>query len=582
MPGSRPSAITTRIMRASCPIPAPSPTPSDGAASMDRKTYKTSETVDFVIVGSGASGGIMARELSRAGFSVVVMEQGPRMEPEDFEHDELKYRQLAGITNSPIANPQTFRKDPSQKAERMGSNPLTYARIVGGSSAHFNANFWRLHEIDFIEGSLLGDIPGAALADWPISYQDLEQYYTKVEWEVGVSGLAGSSPFDPPRSKPYPMPPLPVKSSGVLLERGGRKLGLHPYPAPMAIVSQPFRGRPACVNCGFCIGFGCEVRAKSSSLYTMIPEAEATGRCEIRSGSYVFRVETSAMGRATGVAYFDGEKREHFQKARAVVLCANGAETPRLLLNSSSARFPHGLANSSGLVGKYLMFNQGAGVHAVFAHELNEFKSVQVTRILHDFYDSDPKRGFYGGGGIDARMGSQPIGWALASGGDLPRWGADFKERLEGFRRSMISTAHCTSLAVETNSVGIDPTLKDAWGIPAIRVTYRDHPDDLATASFLRDRAGDIMEAAGATRVWKTDPQPRRGSVHLLGTCRMGDDPGSSVVDKYHRTHDVPNLFLCDGSSFVTSGRGQPTMTIQALAFRAAEHIGQFAKHNDI
>jgi choline dehydrogenase-like flavoprotein len=265
-----------------------------------------------------------------------------------------------------------------------------------------------------------------------------------------------------------------------------------------------------------------------------------------------------------------------------VVLCANGAETPRLLLNSSSSRFPQGLANSSGMVGKYLMFNQGGGVHAEFDHELNEHKSVQVTRILHDFYDSDPKRGFYGGGGIDARIGSQPIGWALASGGDLPRWGNEFKDRLEGFPRSMVATGHCTSLAVETNSVSIDPALKDAWGIPAIRVTYRDHPDDLATASFLRDRAYDIMQAAGARRVWKTEVARKRSSVHLLGTCRMGNDPGSSVVDKYHRTHDVRNLFLCDGSSFVTSGRGQPTMTIQALAFRAADHIGQFAKRNDI
>ena len=167
---------------------------------------------------------------------------------------------------------------------------------------------------------MLGDIPGTGFADWPISYQELEPYYTKVEWEVGVSGLAGASPFDPPRSKPYPMPPLPVKSSGVLFERGARKLGLHPFPAPMAIVSQPFRGRPACVNCGFCMGFGCEVRAKSSTLYTMIPEAEATGRCEIRAESYVFRVETNARGRATGVHYFDATSASTFKRrARCVV-----------------------------------------------------------------------------------------------------------------------------------------------------------------------------------------------------------------------------------------------------------------------
>jgi choline dehydrogenase-like flavoprotein len=280
--------------------------------------------------------------------------------------------------------------------------------------------------------------------------------------------------------------------------------------------------------------------------------------------------------------YFDAQKREHLQKARAVVLSANGAETARLLLNSTSNRFPQGLANSSGLVGKYLMFNQGAGVHAQFEHELNEYKSVQVTRIVHDFYDSDPKRGFYGGGGIDARMGPQPVGWALASGGDLPQWGAGYKARLEAFPRSMMSTAHCTSLAVEGNSVGIDPVLKDAWGIPAMRVTYRDHPDDLATARFLQDRAVEIMQAAGALQVSRAGQRISRGGVHLLGTCRMGNDPATSVVDKFHRTHDVPNLFLCDGSSFVTSGRGQPTMTIQALAFRAAEHIGRFAQRNEI
>ena len=178
---------------------------------MKRKTYKTSETVDFIVVGSGSSGGIMARELARAGNSVVVMEQGPRLAPEDFEHDELKYRNLSGITNNPATNPQTFRNSENEVAKPVsGRNPLTYARVVGGSSSHFNANFWRLHEIDFIEGSRLGPIEGASLVDWPITYAELEPYYTMVEWEVGVSGLAGASPFDPWRSKPYPMPPLPV------------------------------------------------------------------------------------------------------------------------------------------------------------------------------------------------------------------------------------------------------------------------------------------------------------------------------------------------------------------------------------
>ena len=550
---------------------------------MTGRKYRTSEPVDFAIVGTGAAGGVMARELSQAGFSVVLFEQGPRLTPTDFEHDEFKYWFLGGITNDAVRNPQTFRNDPAKPAELATLKPtLWYARTVGGSSLHYTANFWRFHEIDFRERSVFGSVAGTGLDDWPISYAELEPYYTKIDWEIGVSGLAGASPFDPPRSKPYPMPPMPVKSSGVLFERGARKLGLHPFPAPLVINSQPYRGRPACVHCGFCHGFACEVMAKASTLTTMIPEAEATGRCELRSASYVTRIDTDSKGRAAGVAYFDGDRREQFQKARAVVVCANGAETPRLLLNSANARFPQGLANSSGVVGKYLMFNTTARSQGVFEHELNEFKSVQVTRVLHDFYDADPRRGFYGGGGIDARIGPQPIIWAQRAADYGPAWGSAFKARLAEFPRTMLAAGHGTSLPVATNSVSIDPALKDAWGIPAIRVTYRDHPDDLANARFLQDRAAEILDAAGALRVEKAPVNEQTSSMHLLGTCRMGNDPARSVVDRYHRAHDVANLFVCDGSSLVTSGRGQPTMTIQALAFRAAHHIGQFARRGEI
>jgi choline dehydrogenase-like flavoprotein len=547
------------------------------------RRFGPNDTVDFIVVGSGAAGGVMARELSQAGFEVLVLEQGPRFTAADFKHDELDHWFNNALLNSPETSPQTFRRSAADTAERVRNFPsLWYARMVGGSSNHFTANYWRFHEVDFNERSLLGEIAGTSFADWPIDYAELEPYYTKVEWEVGVSGLAGASPFDPPRSKPYPMPPLPVKSSGVLLERGARKLGMHPFPAPMAIASVPYRGRPACAHCGFCIGFGCEMSAKSSTLYTMLPEAETTGRCEVRSESYVFRVDTNDKGRVTGVSYFDRERREHFQKARAVVLCANGAESARLLLMSANAKFPDGLANSSGLVGRNLMFNTYAEVNAVFEHELNEYKSVQVTRIVHDFYDSDPKRGFYGGGGFDSRIGPNPIAWSLFAPPPERAWGAEFKALLEAMPRAMIVATHGTSLPIETNRVDLDPDLKDAWGLPAMRVTYQDHPDDLAFSRFLQDRGVEVMQAAGAQQVWKGPVAEARGSPHLLGTCRMGNDPTTSVVDRYHRTHDIPNLFICDGSSFVTSGRGQPTMTIQALAFRAGEHIAGFARRHEI
>jgi len=392
-------------------------------------------TPDFVIVGSGAAGGVIAQELAQAGFRVVVLEQGPYLKAPDFHHDELATLYRCALTNDPAVSPHTFRKTEGDAA-RPGAW-LQYGRLVGGGTAHFTANYWRFHESDFVERSKIGAIAGTGFADWPITYSDLEPYYTKVEWDIGVSGLAGASPFDPPRSRPYPMPPLPVKSSGVLFERAARQLGWHPFPAPMAIASQAYQGRSGCQHCGFCESFGCEFGAKSSTLFTAIPRAEATGRCEIRPDSYVVRVEVSRRGRATGVTYYDTHRRERHQAAKAVILSCNGAETPRLLLLSESSRFPRGLANSSGLVGKYLMFTGWALTAGVFDEPLNEFKSVMVTRVLQDFYEVDPARGFYGGGGLDARFDFMPIGFALSGlPSDTPSWGAEYKRTLAGTTRA--------------------------------------------------------------------------------------------------------------------------------------------------
>jgi len=542
--------------------------------------FRPSDLVDFAIVGSGAAGGIIAKELSTAGFTVVVLEQGPRLTETAFDHDEFGTFMRNKHANDPATQPQTFRASPAEKA--VPQLALIYGRLVGGSNAHFTANVWRLRPLDFNEASVHGPIEGTGFTDWPITYDDLEPYYTKVDWEIGVSGVPG--PFDARRSKPYPMPPLPVKSSGVLMDRAAQKLGLHSQPAPMAINSQYYNGRPACQHCGFCLFFMCEFRSKSTAMATMLPVAEATGRCEIRPDSYVARVEVGRDGRATGVSYFDAQKRMQMQRAKAVVVCANGGETPRLLLNSATPRFPNGLANSSGVVGKHLMFNTYFGANAQFEHPLNEYKSVQNTRIILDFYDTDPKRGFYGGGGIDARFGKYPITFAL--GGlppGSPSWGEGYARALaEQYSRSMFFGTHGTSLPVPTNSVSLDPSLKDAWGLSAARVTYKDHPDDLKNAAFLRSKAMELAEAAGASKAWPEPIAAQTNSVHLLGTCRMGNDPGTSVVDKFNRAHDVKNLFICDGSSMVSSSRGQPTMTIMALAFRAGENIASFAKRGDI
>ncbi|MFQ6006606.1 MAG: GMC family oxidoreductase [Woeseia sp.] len=548
--------------------------------------FPTREPVDFAIVGSGSAGGIIAKELSTAGFDVVLFEQGPYRKPHDFTHDELSvvyYNQLLG--GPPEVHQQTFRNDASKVATVLESHlPAEYAQTVGGSSVHFSGNFWRFREIDFKERSVLGPISGTNFTDWPISYDDLEPYYTRVDWEIGISGAPG--PFDSPRSRPFPMPPVPIKSAGVLLERGARKLGLHAQVEPLAILSRPFNGRPSCINCGYCMGFGCEVSAKSSTLVAMIPLAEASGHCELRSRCAVFRLETDANGRISEVLYYEPDGHEQSQKARAVIVCANGAETPRLLLNSANDGFRDGLANSSGFVGRNLMLNGHSVAEGLFEHPLNEYKGVQVTRIIHDFYGSNPARGFYGGGGIDARplFAATPINFANFSiPPGAPRWGAEYKDMLaSNFRHQMTIVGSTTSLAVDSNNISIDPTHTDTWGRPSIRMTYRDHPDDLAMSKFLQDRAMELFDAAGAIRSWRYPVHEQAGGAHLLGTCRMGDDPASSVVDRFHRTHDIPNLFLCDGSSFVTSGRGQPTMTIMALAFRAAEHIAASAQANEI
>jgi len=549
----------------------------------DLPKFKTSDEVDFVIIGSGAAGGIVAKELSTNGFRVVVLEQGPYLTESDFSHNEIEILAQDKLTNHPKLQPNSFRKTPEEKAKPQRA--LVYGRCVGGTSVHFTANFWRFHEIDFVERSKIGPIAGTTLTDWPITYADLEPYYTKVEWEIGVSGLAGASPFDPPRSKPYPMPPLPVKSSGVIFERAANKLGWHPFPAPMAILSQPRPGRSACINCGFCLAFGCEVGAKSSSLATAIRMAEKTGRCEIRPNSYVHRIETDASGRAVGAAYFDERRNTHLQKAKAVVVCANGAETPRLLLLSANKQFPNGLANSSGFVGKNLMLNSGAISMGVFEHPLNDYKGFAVSRIFHDFYELDAQKvGFYGGGGIDARFDMTPIGFAQRGlPPDTPRWGKGFKAALShNFTRTMQIYCHGTSLPLENNSFSLDPDLKDAWGLPALRLTYKDHPDDLKLVNWLNVRAQELLDAAGAEKKWSYPAQEQQFAVHLLGTCRMGNDPKTSVINSDHRTHDVKNLFLCDGSSLVTSGRGQPTMTIEALAFRAADRITALAKRGEL
>lgn len=552
------------------------------------RQFTPSTEVDFVVIGSGAAGGIMAKQLAVAGFSVVVMEQGgwgKYGHEQDYNKDELRNRHLSPedrLLSDPRGSQRnTFRRN-DQEVATQGSH--SYGMVVGGGTVTYGGSSWRHLPWEFNEASTVGTIAGTGLADWPISYEEIEPYYVQAEWEMGISGQRVDSPFVAPMSKDYPVPPVPLKSSGALFNIAAQKLGLTVVPGPLAIVTQPYMGRTGCVNCGMCSGYGCHVKARSSSAVTMLPIAVGTGNCEIRANSYVREITTDDNGRTTGVTYFDEDRQEVFQRAKAVVLSANASESARLLLLSKSARFPEGLANSSGLVGRYLMTGNGAGASAIFEHPLNDYKGVVSGTGIVDWVPSDPARGFYGGGRLTSRGYRTPI--SLGLGGlspDSPRWGAGYKQALrdEANHRMDIS-GFVTQLPLETNRVDLDPTVKDDWGLPAMRITSTSHPDDIKAMEFFRQKSIEILEAAGATKVWAGPVRDTRGGAHNRGTCRMGNDPATSVVDKFHRAHDVPNLFVVDGSNLVTGGRNHPTMTIQALAFRAAEHLIHAARGGNL
>jgi choline dehydrogenase-like flavoprotein len=547
------------------------------------RQFTPSTEVDFVIIGSGAGGGIMAKQLSTAGFTVVVLEQGgwgKYGKEREYTKDEWLNDNDpdAQLMSDPVKQPNTFRRNDKEEAT-PGSH--SYGCVVGGGTVSYGGSSWRHLPWEFNEVTHLGGKPsGSNLADWPITYEELEPYYVQAEWEMGISGERITSPHVAPMSKDYPTPPMPLKASGALFNVGAAKLGWHVVRGPIAIISKPYQGRDACVNCGMCSGFGCHVRARSSSAVTMLPLAEKTGNCEIRVRSYVREISVDNSGKVTGVVYFDANKREVFQKAKAVVLAANGTESPRLLLLSKSTRFPNGLANSSGVVGTNLMLGNTVSANALFEHPLNDYKGVVTGAGIVDFVETDPKRGFYGGGRMTARGFDTPINYALRGlSPGTARWGALYKKALlEEANHKMTVTCFVTQQPLSTNRVDLDPEVKDAWGLPAMRITSTSHPDDIKAMEFFRARSLEILEAAGAKKTWASPVNDSRGSAHNRGTCRMGDDPKTSVVNKFHRAHDVPNLFIVDGSTLVTGGRNHPTMTIQALAFRAAEHIIRAAK----
>lgn len=467
-----------------------------------------------------------------------------------------------------------FHFSPNRRARALDyainedNSPIKIANFngVGGGTVLFAGHFPRMHPSDFRVRSLDG-----VADDWPISYQTLEPYFAENDRMMGVSGLAGDPAYPP---KQPVMPPLPLGKGGTLLAKGLNRLGWHWWPSDSAIATTDYEGRARCINLGHC-NAGCAQGAKASTDITYWPLAIRAG-VELRTRCRVREISTNERGMASGVVYFDADGVEQFQPAEVVIVACNGIGTPRMLLNSASTRFPNGLANSSGLVGKNLMFHPYAQVYGYFDEPTDGYRGPGDCIWSKEFYETDLSRGFVRGYTFECTRGQGPVQAAITgmATGRLP-WGEDHHRAYRTlFNRRAGMVGICEDLPEEHNTVTLDPVLKDSSGIPAPKIDYTLSENSRRMLDHAVARGTDILKAAGAYDVGFEAPLAH-GGWHLMGTARMGKDPDRSVVNEWGRSHDVKNLFIVDGSIFVTSAGVNPTCTIQALALYVADSIKQ-------
>jgi len=525
------------------------------------------DPVDVLIIGAGAAGAAFAWSLADTRMQILCLEQGDWMDPAQYPgaRSDWESRQLSDFGLSP--NMRGRRED---YPVNDSNSPIAASMFsaVGGSTILYAAHFPRFHPSDFRTRTLdgVGD-------DWPLDYQRLAPYYDVNAHMMGVSGLGGDPAYP---TKEVPLPPVALGKLGETLARGFNTLGWHWWPSDSAITTREHEGRAPCVNAGTCL-LGCPQGAKASTDITYWPPALRQGvtlktRCRVRE------ITVGATGMADGVIYYDRDGVEQRQRAHVVVVACNGIGTPRLLLNSRSSQFPDGLANRSGLVGKNLMFHPYAMVTGVFDEPLEGYKGPTGCCIMsQEFYESDPARGFVRGYSFEILRGFGPVSTALwgMSVGRVPSGADHHRAYADLFDRTAGMVVICEDLPEPENCVTIDPHLTDSDGIPAPKVTYRLSDNSTKMLAHSVARGCEVLQAAGATDTEVASPLPFAG-WHLMGTARMGTDPERSVVNEWGRCHDVRNLFIIDGSIFVTAAAVNPTNTIQALAL----HIADTMKRN--
>jgi len=536
--------------------------------------------VNAVVIGAGAAGGIVAKQLATAGMSVVLLERGKWYTAADCRKDDLRNQRTCVLGNAfgppEEGNPRVW-VDTKGVARVVRANEGSYqnnAACVGGGTLSYGAQAWRYLPQDFRMKSTYGAPQGSSLEDWPISYDELEPFYEQAEYEIGVSGDYSGTPFHGPRKRDLPMPPLPPNKEWGILEPAARRLGLHPFHIPMARNSVPYNGRGPCMRCRWCVGFACEVDAKNGSQNTVIPIALNTGNCELRTECMVKEVQMDDRGRATGVSYFDADGKLQQQPADLVVVSACAIESARLLLNSKSRLHPNGLGNRYDQVGRNLQGHHYTGAVGFFDFETYDDVGPGASIAVSDYNHGTP--GLTGGGMLANEFIRLPIHMTDRLPAGTPRWGLAHKQAMRHWhKRSIVIMGPTQQIPTAAGRVTVDPGVLDKYGMPVARFEGNVHPHTFDIGEVQARRADAWLKEAGAvsTTLMSWRPELVSASQHQAGTCRMGNDPHSSVVNKHCQIHDVDNVFVIDGSVHVTNGGFNPVLTIMAVAYYASNAL---------